>query len=143
MGPGQRFYHTSQLEQPQCPRVNVQSTSDQGRSRNTHHLPSMSVASAYISSLATQTDRWTQSLSSEKSLLQGLSTQCPPTNHIVYPVHVFAQSNVDPRPSRAATADPPAHQPRQLVPVSNIAGQRTSRVSLHIRLKVSVLLPKC
>lgn len=66
-----------------------------------------------------------------------------PTNHIDNPVYVLAQSDIDPWPSGAATADPPAHQSRQHVLFSNLAGQRTSRVSLHIKLKISVVMPEC
>lgn len=118
-------------------------SSVQGSRRNTHHLPSVSVASANISSLPSNRRMDTQSLPSERPSYKLHLPSHPPTNHIDNPVHVFAQSDVDARPLGAATAKPPAHQTCQLVPFSNLAGQRTSRVSLHIRLKISVVLPEC
>lgn len=118
--------------------VKVQATSTQRNRTNTHHLRSVSVASTNMSSLAIHTDRQTHSQRTPTSFRKRPSYKLclpshPPTNHIGDPVHVFAQTDVDPWPLGAATADPPAHYSRQLVPVPNLAGQRTSRVSLHIK----------
>lgn len=117
----------------------------------------MSTDSAYKPSCSTHTytDRHTQADRQTERQTHGQQTTSswrrtsqklrpprhPPTNHFSDPLQVLAQPDVDPGPVGTAAADPPAHQPGQLVSAVHHAGQRTSRVPLHIRSEVSLSPP--